>query len=353
MAESKRGFDASLVLGDALKDWKPITSKQLLPQVTGVTAALAGSERLLLNASGFTAAKQINAALAGRHQSQMFAKVFAAQAAYRLTRFAPPKVDLGVTSTRLAQVFAGVNGTKLSSMWQPALGAFAESAKQLIADQEVIDAEAAVFVDRHGWPIPVHLPISIFRQIVALAPESKRRVNAEMLEAFRPGTRPYRESIDALLTSAHFESRRPLLRQALAAHRRGEWYLVINGLLPLVEGVLVDAVFASTAPPRRGAAEKAIRKIRDEEWRSLGIVVEAVETILLSAGANVALFDSFDRQDYGRPGEPRALNRHAILHGAARRYGSELNATKLLLLLVVIAECLEHYDRRLAAAGGS
>jgi hypothetical protein len=38
------------------------------------------------------------------------------------------------------------------------------------------------------------------------------------------------------MDSPHFEPRRPLLKQVWKAQRQGQWYLVINGLLPLVEG---------------------------------------------------------------------------------------------------------------------
>jgi hypothetical protein len=78
--------------------------------------------------------------------------------------------------------------------------------------------------------------------------------------------------------------------------------------------------------------------------------VDVIETILLSAGANTALFESFDRSRYGRHGEPRSLNRHAILHGSARRYGTGENSLRLLLLLVVMAEVFDIYESDLGAA---
>jgi hypothetical protein len=43
--------------------------------------------------------------------------------------------------------------------------------------------------------------------------------------------------------------------------------------------------------------------------------------------------------------EPRTLNRNAVLHGIARRYGTEQNATKLFMLLVLMAECFNFKDR--------
>ena len=66
--------------------------------------------------------------------------------------------------------------------------------------------------------------------------------------------------------------------------------------------------------------------------------------MILGAGSGRSLYKGFDPNDYGGPGEPRELNRHAIAHGAAHRYGNGTNAYRLLLILVLIAECLELAD---------
>jgi hypothetical protein len=68
------------------------------------------------------------------------------------------------------------------------------------------------------------------------------------------------------------------------------------------------------------------------------VIFNALETMILGASSGVALFDT-----YAPPQgvEPRSLNRHGILHGSARRYGTEQNATKLFLLVTLLAECLE------------
>ena len=63
----------------------------------------------------------------------------------------------------------------------------------------------------------------------------KREVNALLVNTFRPGTKAYYAVRETVTYSPYFESRAPLLRQVWAAQRRGQWYLVINGLLPLVE----------------------------------------------------------------------------------------------------------------------
>jgi hypothetical protein len=159
-----------------------------------------------------------------------------------------------------------------------------------------------------------------------------------MVDLFRPGTKPYHAAWRSVEKSQYFDSRRPLLREVRRAQAAGQRYLVINGLLPLVEGVLLDAVFPEAEHPI--PARKGVKKLAETETPIAG-PIRAAEALLFSAGAGTALFDQYAPP----PGvEPRTLNRHGILHGAARRYGTEQNATKLFLLIVLLAECLELRD---------
>ncbi len=160
-----------------------------------------------------------------------------------------------------------------------------------------------------------------------------------MVYNFRPGKRVYSIAREVIEESPDFESRRPLLRQVYAAQRRQEWYLVINALLPLVEGVLLDAMFPTgTRPKSIQPGLDRLADSRDEGYGEAGF--RGIETMIVGAGSGSALFEP-----YAPPSgiEPRSLNRHGVLHGSARRYGSEQNATKLFLLMVLLAECLAKY----------
>lgn len=113
---------------------------------------------------------------------------------------------------------------------------------------------------------------------------------------------------------------------------------MVNGLLPLVEGVLTDVMFPTGTRPHD--VKPGVRKLGKVDAPIRG-PIKAAETLLLGAGAGTALYDGYDPP----PGvEPRTLNRHAVLHGIARRYGTEQNATKLFLLLVLMAECFQLKD---------
>jgi hypothetical protein len=222
--------------------------------------------------------------------------------------------------------------------WKPHIERFAGVMSEYADKQREIDDQSDLFVERHGWPVPGALSIPAYHQVVSMAGAGKREVNRSMVEWFRPGTRAYGVVREVIDSSPDFASRRPLLRQVYAAQRRGEWYLVINGLLPLVEGVLLDAMFPTGTRPK--SVKPGVERLAAAPASFADTGFRAVETIVIGAGTGTALFDDYAPADGV---EPRTLNRHGVLHGSARRYGTQLNATKLFLLMGVLAECVELY----------
>lgn len=277
---------------------------------------------------------QANAAMLGRG--------IASSAALSAGRIDIGNQALQQASLRIAELYKGQGGIdKLVTRWRSSLQQFGLGVERFVEEQQRLDDRTNDFVQAHGWPVPLSLPARAYRQLVGLADAGKREVNRVMTRNFRPGKRVFNSTVETLLESDQLKSRRPLIRQSLTAYRRQDWYLVINGLLPLVEGILVDYAFKTAPVPHKGRTQKAIKELREQEGATLGVTVDTLETMLHSAGANVALFEPFDQSDYGGKGEPRSLNRHAILHGAARRYGSEQNALRLLLLIAVTAESFD------------
>ncbi len=223
------------------------------------------------------------------------------------------------------------------------LGGVAGGAWRVVELRHEIDEDAIVFVERHGWPLPLALPLRTVHRVASMALHGKRDVQRFMCDNFGPRTTAYRASRDRLIESDHFRSRRRPIEQALRALNRGDYYPAICTLLPLVEGVLVDVILADD-PPERGAAHKAFAEMQDIGDEVDAVIVQSVETLVVSATSGAALFSQFDRRDYGGTAESRRLNRHAILHGSARRYGTHANALKLFLLLVALAEALDIYE---------
>ena len=134
------------------------------------------------------------------------------------------------------------------------------------------------------------------------------------------GPKAFRSCAEVLLATSRLSDRRPILRQVLRAHRRGDHYVVITTLMPLVEGILVDAMFRGEAVPDCARAQKAIAKLEQDDPEDA--LITALGSLIVAGAAGMGLFARSDPTHYACRGEPRTLNRHAILHGFARRYGS-------------------------------
>jgi hypothetical protein len=251
-----------------------------------------------------------------------------------------------------ASLQSTINVDLLGDAWQASLTQFVSGfAPQLdgymgilgrLREQREKTAEGSTrFVERHGWPIPLALPPSAIEPLVALTDKPRRLVRQAMVNTFAWRTHAFLYTREVLLESESFESRKRPIEQALRAMRREDYYAAICTMLPLIEGALVDAVFTPVTTPRKGVVKSALSELADpgsleEDW-----AVQMIEAVLISGAGGVALFETFERGAYGVPGESRRLNRHAILHGSARKYGSRENSLKLFLLLAALADTLD------------
>jgi hypothetical protein len=240
----------------------------------------------------------------------------------------------------IADVIAGAQ--EAMEPWRAEMERAAAAIERLVEHQREMDERTDAFVRRHGWPVPTTISGRGYHRIMSMVGRPKREVNGFMVRSFRPGTRAYSAAREVVEQSSYFSPRRPLLRQVWRAQKRGDWYLVINGLLPLVEGVLVDAMFSPKATRPRAGWTKGVERLRAKVDVPFGDApVRAIEALLISGGAGLALYEDYEPP----PGvEPRVLNRHGVLHGIARRYGTEQNAVRLFLVLVLMAECFELLD---------
>jgi hypothetical protein len=368
---------SSAIETEELRMVRPIPMSNLNPSNADILRAIAGwqlplgleGRELFLHTAGLAAVDPtLGAAFADPTKSGLFVKSLRATDAYRQTTM-PTMLgstlaaqlarshtgivnvglghDLAGMSERVAVITEAIRGPqlKLARMienaqaaivsWQPHFARFGEAMQELADEQRRLDEQTDKFVARHGWPVPISLPQRAYKHVVSRSGVGKREVNGLMVRSFRPTTSMYRIVREVLDESPDFVSRRPLLRQVYAAQRSGHWYLVINGLLPLVEGVLIDATFPTGTRPK--SVKPGVERLAEAEDTIRDSGFRALETMIVGAGSGLALFESYAPP----PGiEPRSLNRHGVLHGSARRYGTEQNATRLFLLVVLLAECL-------------
>jgi len=331
-----------------------LSAGSILKSVSSARVALSGLEPLLQSRSQAASLAEMVSANLSDSVRVPFVQSLAAVTSFESLR---PTWDL--PGLRMPTAYAAV-AKMMRDLSLPSLkidfsnlSAVADQMREFADRGRDLDERTDAFLRKHGWPLPVSLPSSLYREAVGMADAPKRDVNRLMSELFVPGTSGFRFLSGGILSSPLFVSRRPLLRQSFSAAGKAHWYVVINGLLPLVEGALCDAAYEAPATrPRRGVVKAAIEVIRSDEeqaWNTYVVFVRTMEALVVSGGGGVALFDNFDASEYGRAGEPRGLNRHAIAHGLARRYGSRRNALKLVLLLAVLADCLGPiYERRTA-----
>jgi hypothetical protein len=112
--------------------------------------------------------------------------------------------------------------------------------------------------------------------------------------------------------------REDVLRQALEAHTRGLYALVVPVLIAQAEGIVAD--LAGHAGPMGGGPLKqhVERLAARDRWTEL----------MISAFWKDVLLERFE---HGDPAPP--LSRHAILHGGDTRYGTERNSQTTILLI--------------------
>jgi hypothetical protein len=265
----KQPAAANEALRLAIEGWKPPASfagVQLLPSTAGLAASNPILSTAFLDASKGNALARSFRALGGAEAARMasFPTLLGSSLSAQLAR---PSLGLDVTQfglntgtggqlaaigERIATMNAALlaPGEQFAKMatnvqsvfagWAPHFEEFGEAMRKLAEQQDTLDEDTSLFVARHGWPVPISLPMNAYRQVVSKARASKREVNRSMVYWFRPGSAGYSAVRDVLARSPDFASRRPLLRQGL----RG------SASRALVSG------HQRTASPRRGCADR-------------------------------------------------------------------------------------------------
>lgn len=171
---------------------------------------------------------------------------------------------------------------------------------------------------RLGWWFPPSGSMSWFWDIGQLAHENRRLdLRREMTEAVR--SREFGRIVDGWMDLEAFQRRERFLRDGFQDHRRGRYRVSIPTLIPHIEGIAVDTFGPTTkmGPDLMSEAAAAYDAVMGPA------IVEAVGV----------LWESRSFSDFG----PRALNRHFILHGRSTGYATEVNSTKVLFALDLLA----------------
>lgn len=208
--------------------------------------------------------------------------------------------------------------------------ALAATSALLASFQEANDderrAEAALW--KMGWWMPQTVSTSFFGRVGRLALAGERvEVRRVMVKLGR--SRHLSTLVDRWLELDPFRGRRRFLLDGLRDHRAGRYRVSIPTLLPLIEGIAVDAFTPGATHGPRPAFEAAA---------------------LVDAATGPAMADTvtalYSRHPFSAVASgSRQLNRHLILHGRSTGYGTEENSVKVLLALDTLAYFIEERDR--------
>jgi hypothetical protein len=120
----------------------------------------------------------------------------------------------------------------------------------------------------------------------------------------------------------YLRDRQPIVQDALSAHKAGQFTLSIPSLLPLAEGLAAEILGTNgTNAVRAMAADWKFREA--DAWAQE--FCNVVEQVI------------YKHYTFGKDPAPY-LNRHGILHGRVRDYASDLNSTRVFLLIDAIAD---------------
>ena len=137
------------------------------------------------------------------------------------------------------------------------------------------------------------------------------------------------EMSEQWLDIPYVKDRERVVRDALAAHRSGQYTLSIPALLPLADGL--SAEIAGSWAGNQNVVKALARdwKTREPEvWTD--VYVDVVTDVI------------YQCYDFAKDPAPY-LSRNGILHGRVADYGTELNSLRVWLLVDCVADLWRQY----------
>lgn len=171
------------------------------------------------------------------------------------------------------------------------------------------------------WWVPPSVPLNFFMEVGLLAERGRRvELRRRMVEAGR--SRLAQGMVNGWMDLEPFRQRRRFILDGVRDLRDGRYRVSIPTLLPLLEGISIDA-FAPGSTLRSP-------------------VPALTSSASLSAAAGDAIVETvtllWAHQDFAATSPTsRRLNRHLIMHGRSTGYGTAANAVKVLFALDQLA----------------
>ncbi len=144
------------------------------------------------------------------------------------------------------------------------------------------------------------------------------------------------ERIGEELSERH-EERKEIIAEIIEGHKNGKYYLTIPTILSQVDGVCFD--FTRKKFFIKEKANNYLPQITSE----LENLSEGIIDLFLSPIKNQTPIMVIEDD---LPNYPCTLNRHQVLHGVSKNYGTKINSLKCISLLKYISDLLIETDKK-------
>jgi hypothetical protein len=199
------------------------------------------------------------------------------------------------------------------------------------------EPEACKLLSQAGWlGMDRHFCIVHLRESVLLhKTQGEAAMNDAIVNHFNKDDSALLVSMsEAWLSVPYLHDRENTIRDAVSAHKAGQFTLSIPALLPLGEGLATETLGdISTRAVQKLAADWKARET--EVWAQE--FYNAVEQVI------------YKFYPFGRDPAPY-LNRHGILHGRVADYATAANSIRVFLLIDAIAELWHEKHRAQTSA---
>lgn len=197
---------------------------------------------------------------------------------------------------------------------------------RLVPNWVVEYAQDDAFVKSGWWAIPT-LPTSLRATALECYRETgERGLSKTLLRYYRTnGCAELKATIESWMDQPGFLLRQKIVRQALGAHVRGQYFLTVPVLFAQVESLCLEAI--AWIPKLKNK-----NRLRKEHVERLCEVLYAASNVS-PRGFMEQTAATFDGGELRRREATIGVFRDEVLHGQCLDYGTQLNSLKLFLML--------------------
>lgn len=190
--------------------------------------------------------------------------------------------------------------------------------------------ESLLLLSKYGWYLDLGSELYLPNQLGSLIKEDEIDKVDEILIEY------YTENLDEILInlSAKYPDRKEIFQQIISGHKEQKYYLTIPCILTQVDGICFDITTKKYfITEKKDKKFKYLPEVATEFANISGSISEAFSMPIL----NQTTINSHESEVEKIPVK---LNRHLIMHGVDKEFGTEKNSLKCLSLLVYLSDML-------------